>query len=135
MKSRQLSFSKNPAFKDHKKRVEHGGGLRKGRRKLIRPFDSKKSLHVTLRSSRARGAWSFLRSKTEKKVNSLVFTYGAKFNVRIQKYANAGNHLHLLLRVRSKRNFQNFLRTLSGMIPRIVAGAQKGQKIGKFWDD
>jgi len=62
--------------------------------------------------------------------------------VRIYQYANSGNHLHLLLRAKTRRGFQRFLRTFSALVPRIVTGAKKGMPIvardpkghGKFWD-
>jgi REP element-mobilizing transposase RayT len=134
----QLSFSDDQqtsaAFRDHKKRHEHGGGLRESQRKLARPFDSAKHLHVTLRSSRARGQWSFLRDKNYKIISRLIYLYSARFNVKVVRFANAGNHIHLLLHSRSRQNFQNFLRVLAGMIPRAIANAEKGRAIGKFWD-
>jgi len=134
MKFRQLTFHKHKAFRDHAPRFEHGGGKRKGLRKLGRPFSPKKSMHLTLRSVRAVKSWSFLKSRHERKILKLIYGYGARFNVRIFRYANAGNHLHLLLKADDQMGFQNFLRAIGGMIPRIVTGAQKGNRVGKFWD-
>src|ERR1022692_3270442 len=52
MKSRQFEFESSPAtkeiFKDFKKRNEHGHEIRVGQRKLSRPFDVTKALHLTL---------------------------------------------------------------------------------------
>lgn len=134
MKSNQLSFHSNAAFKDHKPRTEHGSDIRKGRRKLARPFDSKKFLHMVLRSKRARGIWSFLRNKNEKKIQKLIFEKADRAGVKVIRFANAGNHLHLLLKAPSKRALQRYLRTITGLIPRAVTGARKGQACGSFWD-
>src|SRR4051812_13444612 len=114
---RQLNFgdstSPSPqAFEDHKKRFEHGHGLRKGKRKLARPFAAKKFLHITLRSKKAIGPWSFLRSKNEKIVQKLIYLYAQRFDVKIYRFANSGNHLHILLKAPTKEVFQNFLRVL-----------------------
>src|SRR5476649_1626937 len=104
MKSSQLNFNKNTAFKDHLPRFEHGGGIRKGKRKLSRPFDSKKTLHLTLRSAKAKGSWSFLKNRHEKLIQKLVYHYADRFNIRVFRYANSGNHLHILLKAPSKNS-------------------------------
>lgn len=54
--------------------------------------------------------------------------------VRVYKFANVGNHLHLLIRFGNRIAFQRFLRTLSGLVARKVTGARKGNPVGKFWD-
>ncbi len=55
--------------------------------------------------------------------------------VRVYKFANVGNHLHLLIRFRNRMGFQKFLRTLSGLVARRVTGAKKGNPVGKFWEN
>lgn len=67
----QLSFKHAPAFRKHF-RTEHGGSLYKGRRKETRPLASKRPMHVVFRSSRARGAWSFLHSDNRASVEKLA---------------------------------------------------------------
>jgi hypothetical protein len=135
VKHKQLSFHFLPSFRDFIPRIEHGSNIRKGKRKLARPFSINKAIHLILRSTKARGAWSFLKSKNEKIIYKLIYHYAAKFNVKIYRYANAGNHLHILLKAGSKKDFQNFLRTITGIIPRLVTGAQKRKAKGKFWDE
>src|SRR5476649_1653402 len=135
MKSSQLNFNKNTAFKDHLPRFEHGGGIRKGKRKLSRPFDSKKTLHITLRSTKARGSWSFLKRRHEKLIQKLVYSHADRFTIKVFGYANSGNHLHILLKASSRKGFQNFLRTIAGRIPRVITGAERGRALGKFWED
>lgn len=135
MKKTQLEFDTNAAFKNHVRRIEHGGGIRKGKRKLFRPFDRGKSLHVTLRSSRARGAWSFLKHQNQRKINKAVYSCASRFQIKIYEFANAGNHLHILLKAPSRSDLGRFLKTLAGLIPRLVTDARKGKPIGKFWDD
>ena len=112
---RQLSFAKYDAFRAFT-RAEHGGDFRQGQRKLWRPFDRRKPLHVTLRSSRARGAWSLLDHKNERRVRHLVYRFASKNRVRIFKYANAGNHLHLLVHSKDHAAFKRFLKTIAGLI-------------------
>ena len=132
---KQLTFEKNNAFQDHKERFEHGGGIREKKRKLSRPFDRHKCLHITLRSTRAKGAWSFLKRGHEEKIQRLIYRYGDRFHVRVMRYANAGNHLHILIKAKSKKGFQRYLRTIAGIIPRVITKAKKGRTVGRFWDN
>jgi hypothetical protein len=60
-----MSRSKQPYLHDAlRPRAEHGGSIRQGRRKLARPVDPKRPLHVVLRSEKAKGDLSLLRGKT-----------------------------------------------------------------------
>lgn len=139
MKSRQFDFGSfeqtQNVFKDFKKRTEHGHEVRMGQRKLARPLDLTQALHLILRSELARGGWSFLKPKNKEKINDLINYYAEKCNVKIFRYANCGNHLHLLIKAQSKKGFRKFLRTITALIPRLITGAKKGKPLGrKFWD-
>ncbi len=133
VRQRQLSFFNQPSFRDYARR-EHGGALRAGRRKLSRPVDTRRAMHVTMRSERAQGKWSLLLTKHERMVKHEVYRLADQFGVRVYQYANSGNHLHLLLRAKTRKGFQDYLRTLSGIVARRVTGAKKGVKSGRFWD-
>ena len=129
---RQLSFLRRLELE--KRRTEHGGEIRRGLRKLERPIDLRRPLHVVLRSSRARGAWS-LRLQTNQRIVRWVLRHFAKrYSIRIYEFANSGNHLHLLLRSKCRLGLQNFLRTFAGITARLVTGARKGWAVGRFWD-
>ena len=131
MKARQLSF-RTPGFES---RSRHGGDIRNGMRKLSRPYHPRYPLHVTLRSHRARGDWSLARTKNERQVKHWVRTLAKRFNVKIYKLANSGNHLHLLLQTKTHDDLKKYLRALTGILARVVTGARKGRPIdGKFWD-
>lgn len=118
----------------------HGGELAKNRRKTLRPLDPKQALHVVLRSSQARGRWSMLDRKHSRHIHDFTHRLAERKGVRIYRFANVGNHVHLLVRARSRRSFQAFLRELSGGIALIVTGARKGASLRKnetgrgFWD-
>jgi REP element-mobilizing transposase RayT len=122
MRARQADFFKDSP--DYAARLEHGAGLRKGRRKLARPLDPRKSVHLVLRSSRAKGAWSMGRSDNERKIQRLLNRQARRFGIRIYQFANVGNHLHLLLRAPSREAFRDFLRTFSGLVARLVTGEE-----------
>lgn len=116
-------------------RVVHGGTESRGKRKTARPFVPKTSLHVVLKSKRAKGLWSMKHRKHESKITSMVYVYAARFRVHVYRFANVGNHLHLLVKAQDRKDLADFLRVLAGRIAVTVSGARKHVKrIGKFWD-
>jgi len=115
--------------------LEHGGSLRKNRRKIARPFCAKRPIHVTMRSSRARGAWSFLHRSNKGIVHLLVLDTAERYDIRIHKWQNVGNHLHLVVQATSRKLFQSFLRVLPQRIVFAVTGTRKNNPIGRFFDE
>jgi REP element-mobilizing transposase RayT len=126
MRARQLSFLP-------KSSPEHGGHTRVGQRKTVRPFDPKAPLHLVMKSSKARGERSMLHPRNRKLVDELVARITKKHRIRLLRYANVGNHLHLLILTRYRSHLKAFLRELGGAIAQSMTGARKGLS-GKFWD-
>lgn len=126
----QLSL---PGFTQKSKALSHGGILSIGKRKTARPFDRKQALHVVLRSSKANGSLSLLTQKNRKHIEILLNRVKKKWNIQIYHFANVGNHIHLLIRAKTRRDWQNFIRELTGAIAVIVTNARKGLAC-KFWD-
>ncbi len=110
---------------------EHGGSFKQGKRKTQRPFDPKRALHLTLRSTRARGSRSLLLNKW--RVWGLLQKVSEKHQIRVYRFANVGNHLHLLVQARKRAQLQGFLREFAGGVANLVTGAIKGRP-EKFWD-
>ncbi len=132
MKAKQLTLFKTPS-------LSHGGTAAKGKRKTMRPIDTKRALHLVLRSTRARGDWSLLSPRNAKPIRRLIDRMAARFGVRIYNFSNVGNHLHLIVRVRTRKGFQDFLRTIAARIAVGVTRAKKGRALKitsgrKFWD-
>ena len=128
----QLEFA-GPHFS--KMKAFGGALLKKAKNRHARPLSTKLPIHLVLRSSQARGDWSFYRARNRKIINSGVSRLALKYGVRIEQFANAGNHLHLLLRVKNRFAFQSFLRALSGLIALQISGANKLKGLKKkFWD-
>jgi len=125
IQAKQLAFWKPP------KKV-HGGANSVEREKIARPIETKKPMHLILRSSRAKGSWSFLRRHRE--IEAILQGTAKRFHIRIYRFANVGNHIHLLVQAKARKDFQNFLRVLAQAIVFLVTGARKGNPIGKFWD-
>lgn len=129
----QLSFKQERTFQKHF-RTEHGGCLYQGKRKEARPLTTKQPIHVVLRSSRARGPWSFLNRKNHLILNRMLFALAKRFGVRVLKVANSGNHLHLAVTGTTRNGLQSFLRTFPALLARRITGAKKGSPQGRFWD-
>ncbi len=133
--ARQQSFL--PGF-DRKIGMAFGGNLNIGRRKNARPFSHRLPIHVIFKSSRAKGRWSL--QAHDEKVEKLLNKFSKLYGIQVFYRANVGNHLHLLLRTRSKSYpqakavFQAFLRRFSGELAFQVMQAKKGQPKGRFWD-
>lgn len=138
-KPRQANLFAHKEFRAHNRR-EHGGALAQGRRKLYRPLDPKRPVHLVLRSSRATGKWSMLHPENVFKVKALLKKWSAHFDVKVYGFANSGNHLHLIVKARTRNGFQDFLRTFSALTARLITKARKGAALAKnkeklrFWD-
>jgi REP element-mobilizing transposase RayT len=112
-------------------RTEHGGAIRRHRRKLERPVSVRRPMHVVLSSHRARGPWSL--RKHDRAVREALRTLSRRFGIRIYDFANVGTHLHLLVRARRRESFQSFLRSFAGIVARRVTGAKRGRPSGRFF--
>jgi REP element-mobilizing transposase RayT len=151
MRTRQLTFAdvkKSSKTADFTRRTIHGGTSeltakfggsdahpQRKKRKLFRPLDPRKPLHLVFKSSRAKGDWSFRRFKHIEHIKKLTYSLAKQNQVRVIEYANAGNHLHLLVHAKNRDGFKKFTRTLTGLVARLVTGARKGSPIrGRFWD-
>jgi REP element-mobilizing transposase RayT len=118
-----------------KQETQHGGEYRKGKRKDARPIDPKRPIHLTLRSSQANGKRSMLHPENVKRTESLVRKIAKKRQLRVYRYVNVGNHLHLILKTPTRFHFQTFLRELAGSLAMMITGAGKGRALaGRFWD-
>lgn len=115
--------------------TRHGGDLNKGKRKVKRPLVPGKLHHLVMRSTKAVGQYNFLRANNRVIVDKIVKKQSQRFGIRIAKFSNVGNHLHLALRFKNRASFQGFLISLSGMLARAITRARKGRPFGKFWDE
>lgn len=116
-----------PGF-DFKKSFAFGGSggsvsSKTSNPKTARYIDPKGFLHLVLRSTLAKGERSFLmRDRTIRKV---IQTQAAATGVTIRSFANAGNHLHMIVSPHSRRAFRKFIRASTGLIARKTLGAER----------
>lgn len=123
-------------FKKHN--LAYGGELLKTRegRSRGRPIDTKNSMHLVLKSSKARGEYSFRRSQHSRAVQQILKRFSQKYGIRILSFANVGNHLHLHIKISNRAAYRPYIRAITAAIAMAVTGASRWKKsaLGKFWD-
>ncbi len=120
-REKQLGFE---ILKNKQAKFFGGAYLKNSHAKVKRPITTKRSMHLVLRSSMAKGQWSFL--KKEKKIKDIILKNAKASGIKIYRFANAGNHLHLIILPQSRKGFQTFVRAISGIIAREITGSQRG---------
>ncbi|MCM0606440.1 MAG: transposase [Xanthomonadaceae bacterium] len=115
-----------------KVQLAHGGSLRQGKRKIARPFDHKRALHIVLRAEKAKGEWSLLNPKHQFKIRAMIVSFSRLYGISVYELSVNGNQVHLLIRAKTRKAFQSFLRRLTGAISMLVTGAKKGNPVGRF---
>ena len=120
---------------DFEMSLVHGGEYSVGKRKKSRPVTTKRPMHITMRSSEARGKLSFRHARNLAFIRNLLPHVARKWGIKIYQLSINGNHLHFLLKASHRKGFQNFMRVVSAQIATFVTGAKKGKPFGKrFWD-
>jgi REP element-mobilizing transposase RayT len=127
------------------RRVEHGGGLEGGRRKVARPVSTQEPMYVLLRSTKAKGRYDMRIKECAAYVRTIVARQAETCNITVIQFANAGDSLHFLIKVPSRAAYLRFIRSVSGLVSRCVTGSQRGRATNasgrkgiksktKFWD-
>jgi REP element-mobilizing transposase RayT len=104
---RQIPLFKNsPLF--------HGGEINQGKRKMRRPLCSKRPLHCVLKA-RNRNLYAH-RAWIEAKARALAH----KFQLKVYSLAVNFDHVHLVLKFPSRREYAAFVRSFTGLLARKV---------------
>jgi len=115
--------------------LTHGGELRIGKAKVARPVATKRPMHFVLKSSLAKGEWSFLRKNNATFIKQLLKTLSARYGLTIYERSIGGNHVHFLLRPYNRELLKSFLRSFSGGVAQHITGCKKGKPLGRpFFD-
>lgn len=119
-----LAMKQKELFSEKTSR-EYGGSLSQnsGKRKIARPLAFSKPMHLVIKSSKARGKLAF--SPTDQKTKLLIQKMGQRFGVRIYSAAQNWNHIHLVIRVKSRTSYRSFIRALTGAMV-LLKKAEKG---------
>jgi putative transposase len=115
---------------------EFGGENLKSHAKTARPITTKQAMHMVLRSSLATHDLSFLHKKRRKKIEAIILTQAKKFYIKIYRLAINSNHVHALIKLSDRASYKKFIRSVSGLIARLVLGVKRGRALllPKFWD-
>jgi REP element-mobilizing transposase RayT len=130
-----MKRSKQISFEDPRlKKIQAFGGtlLKNKKNRHARPLCTKRSIHLILKSSQATGEKSFKHYKNSKRVQELCFKLARRYGIKIYEYGNAGNHIHLLIKLSNRFTYFAFIRNLTGTMVKKIMGSQKLTK--KFWD-
>jgi len=120
--------------------LAYGGELRKkAKGRSHRPLVFRSgSMHITLKSSQARGSSSFQASHLRKKVAHFVTEFSAKKGVKILSFANVGNHLHLHVKLTNLTLYKAWIRGLTSGLAMASQGLQGLKSLKarglRFWD-
>jgi REP element-mobilizing transposase RayT len=69
--------------------------------------------------------------KTLRDVNQIVGSTAKKHGVTIYRYANVGNHLHMVIKIPARTRWSAFIRELTGRIAHKMHGFKKSEE--NFW--
>lgn len=118
----------------------YGGTYRNTRRgrSKPRPLSRRHSMHLVLRSTRARGEWSFWRIQNRRQIERILAKFSRTHSVKIISKANVGNHLHLHIRLFRISGYKRFIRAVTGSIAMAISGKSRWNLAAdskqKFWD-
>lgn len=78
-----VHMKQHPLIKRHKN--AYGGELLKTRKGRAhgRPLTTRSSMHLVLRSSKAKGAWSFTKFDNDYKIHEIIERFAQKYGVKI----------------------------------------------------
>lgn len=134
-KPKQLSFLKEPRPNTKlwwiQKQYNYGGAL--DYRKVERPFDSKKLVHVVFKAKVGNGIW-FTRSRSS--IEKLLKKIARRYGVAIKNFAINKDHIHVLLWTKTKESLTRFLRLFAAEMGRKYKTVYKRfglKKPAKFW--
>ncbi len=117
--------------------LAHGGDFFKksGGRKR-RYISEAGSMNLTLRSTQAKGEWSFRTQKNWNTINALTNKFAARFKVEVIRVSNVGNHLHFHVWFPVLKSYVKFIRALTAAIAMAITGLSRWSKspMKKFWD-
>lgn len=132
--AKQLSLLKNPRRNTKLwwivKQTTYGGSL--NYRKVPRPFDRKKLVHVVLKARLGRALWFTRFSRIHREI---IENAADRYNVTLKDLAIHHDHFHLLYSAKSRELNVQFLRFLSAEIGRQHARLRRqiGLKSQKLW--
>lgn len=105
---------------------EFGGALlRQSHAKVRRPISTKTKMLIVLSSPQAKGRYSF--HFFQKTLKQLLARTSRIHEIKIYDIYNGGHHLQLVVQTRSRNKLQDFIRSVTGQMARLILKAEKGR--------
>ena len=111
-KARQLEFEN---FKSKQEKILNlnlkkgfGGELQFGRRKEKRPLSTTLPMHLVLKSESVK-----VFTPSNKSLKSLIYKTAEKYSIKIYELALNHNHMHFILKLKTKESYNHFIRELT----------------------
>jgi putative transposase len=133
-------MKRSPQLKLLKNEIKaYGGELRNTRkgRQGPRPISTKSSMHMVLRSTKARGDWSFKKRRNAERIEEIIGRFAKKYGVHVKRIGNVGNHLHLEVQLSNRYTYKPFIRAITSAIAMAITGVSRWNRAKsseKFWD-
>lgn len=111
-----------------------GGSLLKGNAKTKRFIPRKLPLHIVLKSEMAVQKYSMIAR--HRLIRDLIQRQARLAGVKLYDFVNMGNHIHILAQFHSRFSYHRFIRSITGLIARVVLDVQRGSGLPnevKFW--
>lgn len=103
---KQLTFIKKP-------KIEFGGSLLQGRRKTERVLNSRKPIHLVLKTKN-----TFSLFKQKNKLQTVLRKQAKNFGIKIYSESIQSGHWHICIKITNRRLYRGFIRSLTGIIAR-----------------
>ncbi|MGE0632455.1 MAG: transposase [Pseudobdellovibrionaceae bacterium] len=110
--------------------LEFGGSLLLGKRKSKRPFSTKRPIHLTLKSEKARGIFSFVNHR--RSIEELILKVSKQYGIKIYDKAVNWDHIHFVFKLDSLKSYQDWIRVLTSEIVSLLA-KKTGEKLTNFF--
>ena len=101
------------------------------RSRQARPRSTKEAMHLVLRSDHARGQKSL--RKYDRVVRLVIEKIARRHGEKVYRIVNAGNHLHITLKLSKQFLWTGFISGITGGIARAVGFKREHTKAG-FWN-
>jgi len=96
-----------------------GGSLLAGKRKTQRPLSIKTPIHLVLKSEQP-GVFKPGNRSLEKRIHSLA----EKFHIQIHELAINWSHIHFIIQMKERKDYNRFIRALTSKLAQAVRKAR-----------
>jgi REP element-mobilizing transposase RayT len=101
-------------FRESTQTAFGGSLLKNSHAKTKRPWSPKASMHLVLKAHQHK------LKHYDRRVEKIIERQATKHLIKIYSLQNVGNHIHIVIKTRTKLSLSNFLRAICGMIVKLT---------------